>query len=94
MDQLLHSHADPATPSAANRDCHSNCVVARYALDVTRAPVATNITTTTVFPNERSKAMHYKGSCHCGQIAFEVEGELTQVADCNCSICTRMGALH
>ena len=23
--------------------------------------------------------MIYKGSCHCGQIAFEVEGELAQV---------------
>jgi hypothetical protein len=38
--------------------------------------------------------MIYKGSCHCGKIAFEVEGELTQVADCNCSICTKMGSLH
>lgn len=38
--------------------------------------------------------MIYKGSCHCGQIAFEVEGDLTGVADCNCSICARMGALH
>ena len=38
--------------------------------------------------------MIYKGSCHCGQIAFEVEGELTQVADCNCSICAKMGSLH
>lgn len=38
--------------------------------------------------------MIYQGSCHCGQIAFEAEGELTQVADCNCSICTQMGALH
>lgn len=37
--------------------------------------------------------MHYKGSCHCGKIAFEVEGELTQIADCNCSICQRKGAL-
>lgn len=37
--------------------------------------------------------MNYKGSCHCGQIAFEVEGELTEVADCNCSICSRMGSL-
>lgn len=37
--------------------------------------------------------MKYKGSCHCGQVAFEVEGELTQVADCNCSICSRKGAL-
>lgn len=38
--------------------------------------------------------MIYKGSCHCGDIVFEVEGELAQVADCNCSICTRMGSLH
>jgi len=38
--------------------------------------------------------MNYKGSCHCGRIAFEVEGDLTEVADCNCSICTRMGSLH
>jgi hypothetical protein len=37
--------------------------------------------------------MRYKGSCHCGNISFEVEGELTQVVACNCSICARKGAL-
>lgn len=37
--------------------------------------------------------MIYKGSCHCGRTAFEVEGDLTRVADCNCSICSRKGAL-
>jgi hypothetical protein len=37
--------------------------------------------------------MLYKGSCHCGNIAFEVDGELTQVVSCNCSICSRKGAL-
>jgi hypothetical protein len=37
--------------------------------------------------------MIYKGSCHCGQIAFEVEGELSQVMECNCSICSRKGSL-
>jgi hypothetical protein len=37
--------------------------------------------------------MIYKGSCHCGAVAFEVEGELQQVVDCNCSICSRKGAL-
>ncbi len=37
--------------------------------------------------------MKYKGSCHCGQVAFEVEGELSQVTECNCSICSRKGAL-
>jgi len=25
--------------------------------------------------------MVYKGSCHCGRIAFDVEGELTQVIE-------------
>ena len=37
--------------------------------------------------------MLYKGSCHCGNMKFEVEGELTQVVSCNCSICARKGAL-
>ena len=35
----------------------------------------------------------YTGSCHCGGIAFEVEGELDSVTTCNCSICQRKGAM-
>lgn len=38
--------------------------------------------------------MTYKGGCHCGRIAFEVEGELQEVMDCNCSICAKRGYLH
>jgi hypothetical protein len=37
--------------------------------------------------------MIYKGSCHCGNIKFEVEGELTDAIACNCSICSRKGSL-
>lgn len=37
--------------------------------------------------------MIYQGSCHCGQVAFEVEGDLGEVMECNCSICSRKGAL-
>jgi hypothetical protein len=38
--------------------------------------------------------MHYTGSCHCGAVAFEVEGDLSGGAvACNCSICTAKGAL-
>ena len=37
--------------------------------------------------------MNYKGTCHCGQVAYEVEGELKAVIECNCSICSRKGAL-
>ncbi len=33
--------------------------------------------------------MLYKGSCHCGKVAFEVEGEVTAALQCNCSICAR-----
>ena len=37
--------------------------------------------------------MNHTGSCHCGRIAFEVEGDLTGAMSCNCSICRRKGAL-
>ena len=37
--------------------------------------------------------MNYKGSCHCGRVAFEVEGDLGQVLECNCSLCSRKGSL-
>lgn len=38
--------------------------------------------------------MTHKGSCHCGAIAFTVEGEIQDVLSCNCSICQRRGSLH
>ena len=37
--------------------------------------------------------MKYKGSCHCGKVAFEVEGEIDGAVACNCSICQRKGSL-
>lgn len=37
--------------------------------------------------------MNYQGSCHCGAIGFEVEGEMDQVMECNCSHCSRKGFL-
>jgi hypothetical protein len=41
----------------------------------------------------KEDTMIYKGSCHCGHIAFEVEGVIDQVIDCNCSHCSRKGYL-
>lgn len=35
----------------------------------------------------------YHGSCHCGRIAFEVEGTLDRAMACNCSMCQRKGSL-
>jgi len=37
--------------------------------------------------------MTHQGSCHCGRIKFEVEGEFTSAMSCNCSICQRKGTL-
>ncbi len=37
--------------------------------------------------------MTQQGSCHCGAIAFELEGEVTEAIDCNCSLCRRRGGL-
>jgi hypothetical protein len=37
--------------------------------------------------------MKYTGSCHCGQVAFEVDGTIESVLSCNCSICQRKGSL-
>ena len=37
--------------------------------------------------------MKYRGSCHCGKVAIEVEGEITGAVSCNCSICSKRGSL-
>jgi len=37
--------------------------------------------------------MLYRGSCHCGRVAYEVEGEIQGVFACNCSMCSRKGSL-
>ncbi|MEN0036563.1 MAG: GFA family protein [Cellvibrio sp.] len=37
--------------------------------------------------------MNYHGSCHCGNIKFEVEGNIDSALSCNCSICQRKGTL-
>ncbi|HZY18977.1 MAG TPA: GFA family protein [Ramlibacter sp.] len=37
--------------------------------------------------------MKHRGSCHCGKVAFEVEGTIDNALACNCSICQRKGSL-
>jgi hypothetical protein len=35
----------------------------------------------------------HKGGCHCGRIAYEFDGEIGEVLECNCSLCAKRGGL-
>lgn len=35
----------------------------------------------------------WKGGCHCGAVAYEVESDLQQVITCNCSLCRMRGTM-
>jgi len=35
----------------------------------------------------------HKGSCHCGVVTWEVEADIKEVIECNCSHCARKGFL-
>ena len=37
--------------------------------------------------------MLYTGSCHCGRVRYQVEGEVDSGMACNCSMCSRRGSL-
>ena len=37
--------------------------------------------------------MSHHGSCHCGNISFDVEGTFAKALECNCSHCSRKGYL-
>ena len=34
-----------------------------------------------------------KGSCHCGAVTLEVDQPPSEVTECNCSLCRRLGTL-
>lgn len=35
----------------------------------------------------------YKGSCHCGEVRFEIQADLKSAIECNCSMCRRKGSI-
>ena len=35
----------------------------------------------------------YVGSCHCGEVRFEIETDFPELTTCDCSICLRRNAL-
>ena len=40
-----------------------------------------------------AESKNFSGGCHCGLVRFDVTADLSQVIACNCSICTKRGAL-
>jgi hypothetical protein len=36
----------------------------------------------------------YHGSCHCGQVRFEIDSVIDRVTHCNCSVCSKKGIVH
>ena len=38
--------------------------------------------------------MTHQGSCKCGAVVFEADGQIDKVLDCNCSMCRPKGYLH
>lgn len=39
------------------------------------------------------EAKTYTGGCHCGNVRYQVTTDLSQVMECNCSICAKVGWL-
>lgn len=35
----------------------------------------------------------HQGSCHCGAVTIAIADSPTEVAECNCSLCRRLGTL-
>lgn len=41
-----------------------------------------------------SKTMKtYQGSCHCARVRFEIDADITHARVCDCSVCSKRGAL-
>jgi len=36
---------------------------------------------------------NYEGGCHCGRVRFRADADIGTVFECNCSICSKRGAL-
>jgi hypothetical protein len=46
-------------------------------------------------PARTGPMVTHAGGCHCGRVRFELDAPARlEVADCNCSICAKVGYLH
>lgn len=37
--------------------------------------------------------LQHKGSCHCGDVRFEITSDLAELTTCDCSLCVKKNAL-
>jgi hypothetical protein len=35
----------------------------------------------------------HKGSCHCGNVQYEIQAEIKNAIECNCSMCAKKGTV-
>jgi hypothetical protein len=35
----------------------------------------------------------YNGGCHCGNVRYRIEADISEALSCNCSICSKTGGL-
>src|SRR5687767_6225710 len=53
----------------------------------------TTIGGSTLMANASNETRTHSGSCHCGAVKFEVQIDATAGSRCNCTVCTKIGAL-
>ena len=83
-----------ATKKAARKSVTSKQPASRPAtVKTVQKSAAGKSAKTSATSSHSRKGKTYSGSCHCGRIAFEVDGVVDQVIDCNCSLCRRRGGL-
>jgi hypothetical protein len=50
-------------------------------------------TTQVADPAPRKRSIDLKGTCHCGAIEWQLDGDPGSITACNCTVCRRYGAL-
>jgi hypothetical protein len=91
---MANAAADPPHPPPERKaGCEAGlsfCPAVAASIAVIRRAKVRRILTP---PPRREDGMNNQGSCHCGNVKYEVEGEIDKVIACNCSMCQRKGSL-